>query len=124
MDNTVTASATSVGQALLNCLQQMTADPTSFPQQARASTYNTEGLVQTERLAERGINGRNRFVVGIGCGGDWSAIEAAWNNPLTPEVLEELFLEHVVLEDFPATQDTDSWGFPGNTYTVIVCTPR
>ncbi|MFD8687836.1 hypothetical protein [Streptomyces sp. NPDC059651] len=115
----ISSSAPSLGEALMNCLKAMTPDPGVFPQQAKTSTYNITGLVQTERLAERGHNGQNRFLVGIGGGGDWGPIEEEWDENLTPDDLEWLFLEFVVLTDMVA-QEAETWGFPGNSYTVTV----
>ncbi|MFD9763197.1 hypothetical protein ACFWXI_06590 [[Kitasatospora] papulosa] len=115
----ITHSAPSLGAALMNCLKDMTTDPAVFPEQAKTSTYNIAGLVQTERLAERGRNGRNRFLVGIGSGGDWAPIEEEWDENLSTDDLEWLFLEFVVLGDMDA-QEAETWGFPGNDYTVTV----
>lgn len=115
----ISSSAPSVGEALMTCLKAMTADPYIFPQQAKTSTYNIAGLVQTERLAERGRNGESRFLVGIGSGGDWGPIEEEWDENLSPDNLEWLFLEFVVLGDMDA-QEAESWGFPGDDYTITV----
>lgn len=117
----ITRSAPTLGEALMSCLKAMTTDPASFPQQAKASMYDIVGLVQTERLAERGRNGKSRFVVGLGDGGDWGPIEEEWDENLTPGDLEWLFLEFVVLQDMVA-EKAEMWGFPGNDYTVTVGT--
>lgn len=116
----ISSTAPSLGQALMNCLKTMTPDPAVFPQQAKRSTYNITGLVQTERLAERGKNGRNRFLIGTERGADWSPIEAAWGDNLTSEDLEWLFLEHVVLGEIVGAQERERWGFPGDAYTVTI----
>lgn len=51
---------------------------------------------------------------------DWAPIEEAWDDGHLPDdELEELFIEHVILEDMTA-QEAEQWGFPGNDYTIVV----
>ncbi|GAA0906373.1 MULTISPECIES: hypothetical protein [Streptomyces violaceusniger group] len=121
MENTTAEySGSSVGQALKRCLMSMSADSTSFPKQATTSCFIINGLVRTERLAWRGQGGRDLFRVGIGSGGDWAPIEEAWDDGHLPDdELEELFIEHVILEDMIA-QEAEQWGFPGDDYTIVV----
>ncbi|MEU1800917.1 hypothetical protein [Streptomyces sp. NPDC019937] len=119
-NTTVQYSGSSVGQALKRCLAAMSADSTVFPKQATTSCFIINGLVRTERLAWRGQGGSNLFRVGIGSGGDWAPIEEAWDDGHLPDdELEELFIEHVILEDMIA-QEPEQWGFPGDDYTIVV----
>nr|PPQ57133.1 hypothetical protein C5F59_10900 [Streptomyces sp. QL37] len=115
----ITSSAASLGEALMACLKAMTPDPAAFPQQAKTSTYEIAGLVQTERLAVRGRNGRDRFIIGTQSGADWRPIEEEWDENLTADDLEWLFLEFVVLGEIEG-QEIESWGFPGDDYTVTI----
>lgn len=117
----ISSSAPSLGEALMNCLKAMTTDPAAFPQQAKTSTYDIAGLVQTERLAYRGRNGRDCFVLGTVSGGDWGPIEEEWDENLTADDLEWMFLEFVVLGEIEG-KDIESWGFPGDAYTVTIGT--
>ncbi|TKA01981.1 hypothetical protein [Actinacidiphila oryziradicis] len=103
----------------MDCIRQQADGTTTFPQKAKTCQYNIIGLIQTEHLTERGVNGRSRFIVGVGSGGNWDAVEKAWNaGDLTPDDLEDLFLVHVVVEDISG-DDTDTWGFPGDDYTIV-----
>ncbi|MFE5582545.1 hypothetical protein [Kitasatospora sp. NPDC056531] len=114
----LTGTGASVGEALLNCLHQLPEAKTAFPTAARTGVFQVDGLVQAERLVERGLNGRNPFRVGIGFGGNWDRIEALWgSDQLTAGHMSELFLADVVLEDIVGN-DMERWGFPGNDYTI------
>ena len=105
----------------MQCLRQLADKPTGFPAHAASLMFTIDGLIQTESLNERGLDGRNPFRIGIGYGGNWKPIEAAWNSStLTAEHLGDLFLRHVVLPDIfgRVPRRDQGWGFPGEKYTI------
>lgn len=82
----------------------------------RTADYRITGRVTMGRDSrDRGTGGHAPFLV-EGRDGDWSRIEAAWNAGASPEVLERLFVDDVLLNSVDGI--SDSIQFDGTSYIV------
>lgn len=51
-----------------------------------------------------------------GTHGDWQPIEDAWNDGESPETIERLYIQNVLVKDIG--EGSQPWEFPGNRYEV------
>lgn len=83
-------------------------------------TYSITGDIDS------GDRTQDRELIIDGSSGDWQPIIDAYLNGASDQELEDLFIEHVIVEDIgessprPGSDNEYGWGFPGNNYEILL----